>query len=70
MVNGGSDIGSSRKLYSGEVFDGQDWHLNESVALKKTGTRYPYRKKCTKWTQNVPNGHKISQMSVKYSEWP
>jgi hypothetical protein len=23
----------------------------------------------TKWTQNAPNGHKISQMSVKYSEW-
>jgi hypothetical protein len=26
--------------------------------------------KCTKWKQNVPNGHKISQMSVKYSKWP
>jgi hypothetical protein len=23
-----------------------------------------------KWTQNVPKGHKISQMSVKYSKWP
>jgi hypothetical protein len=28
------------------------------------------RKKCTKYTQNVPNGHKISQMSIKYSKWP
>jgi hypothetical protein len=28
------------------------------------GTWYQNRKKCTKWTQNVPNGHKISQMSV------
>jgi hypothetical protein len=26
--------------------------------------------KCTKWTQNVPNGNKISQKSVKYSKWP
>jgi hypothetical protein len=24
------------------------------------GTRYPSRKKCTKKTQKVPNGHKIS----------
>jgi hypothetical protein len=30
----------------------------------------PKPEKCTKWTQNVPHGHKISQMSVKYSEWP
>jgi hypothetical protein len=29
-------------------------------------------KKCTKWTQNVPNGHKIPRYpkSVKYSKWP
>jgi hypothetical protein len=25
--------------------------------------------KCTKSTQNVPNGHKISQISLKYSKW-
>jgi hypothetical protein len=31
----------------------------------KTGKYVP-----TKRTQNVPNGHKISQMSVKYSKWP
>jgi hypothetical protein len=28
------------------------------------GTWYQNRKKCTKWTQNEPNGHKISKMSV------
>jgi hypothetical protein len=22
------------------------------------------------WTQNVPNGHKIPQISVQYSNWP
>jgi hypothetical protein len=27
-------------------------------------------KNCTKWTRNVPNGHKISQMSLKCSKWP
>jgi hypothetical protein len=27
-------------------------------------------KNCTQWTENVPNGHKISQMSLKYSKWP
>jgi hypothetical protein len=27
-------------------------------------------KRNTKLTQNVPNGHKIFQMSVKYSKWP
>jgi hypothetical protein len=31
----------------------------------KTGKYVP-----TKRTQNVPNGHKISQMSVKYLKWP
>jgi hypothetical protein len=28
----------------------------------------PY--KSTKCTQNVPNGHELSQMSLKYSKWP
>jgi hypothetical protein len=28
------------------------------------GTWYPNRKKSTKWTQNVPNDHKTSQMSI------
>jgi hypothetical protein len=30
----------------------------------------PKPEKCTKWTKNVPNGHKISQMSLKHSKWP
>jgi hypothetical protein len=30
----------------------------------------PKAEKCTKSTQNVPNGHKISQMCLKYSKWP
>jgi hypothetical protein len=34
------------------------------------GTWYQNRIKCTKCTQNVPNGQKISQMSVKHSRWP
>jgi hypothetical protein len=34
------------------------------------GTWYQNPGKCTKWTQNVPNGHKISQTSLKYSKWP
>jgi hypothetical protein len=29
----------------------------------------PKPEKCTKVTQNVPNIHKISQISVKYSKW-
>jgi hypothetical protein len=33
------------------------------------GTLYQNRKKCTKWTQNVPNGHKTSPVSVKCSKW-
>jgi hypothetical protein len=28
------------------------------------------REKCTKWTQNVPNGHKYPTCPVKYSDWP
>jgi hypothetical protein len=34
------------------------------------GTWYQNRTKCTKSTQHIPNGHKISQMPVKYSKWP
>jgi hypothetical protein len=34
------------------------------------GTIYPDRKKCTEWTQNVPNYPKTSQMSAKYFKWP
>jgi hypothetical protein len=30
----------------------------------------PKPKKCTKLTHNVPNGHRISQMPVKYFQWP
>jgi hypothetical protein len=33
-------------------------------------TLYPNRKKCTIFLQNVPNGDKISQISIKYSKWP
>jgi hypothetical protein len=35
------------------------------------GAWYENWKKCTKWTQNVPNGHKISQIvSIKYYKRP
>jgi hypothetical protein len=30
------------------------------------GTGYPNQKKYTKSTQNVPNGHKISQTVIKF----
>jgi hypothetical protein len=40
------------------------------VARFFLGTWYQNRKKCTKGTLNVPNGHKISQMSVEYSKRP
>jgi hypothetical protein len=23
-----------------------------------------------KWTQNIPNGHKIDKLAVKYTKWP
>jgi hypothetical protein len=34
------------------------------------GSWHQNQKKCTKWTQKVPNCHKISHMSVKYSKCP
>jgi hypothetical protein len=58
--------------------------LNESTVRQKNpslrprlpdffGKYYPNQKKCTKWVQNEPNGHKISQnvckifqMAIKY----
>jgi hypothetical protein len=43
------------------------WH--NQVCQILLCTWYPNRKKCTKWTQNIPNDKKISQMSVKYSKW-
>jgi hypothetical protein len=31
---------------------------------------YQMATKCTKWPQNVPNGHKMFQMATKCSKWP
>jgi hypothetical protein len=33
------------------------------------GTRYRNQTKCTKWTQNVPNEHKMYQMNTKCTKW-
>jgi hypothetical protein len=30
----------------------------------------PKLEKCTKWTEYVPDGHRTSQMYVKYYKWP
>jgi hypothetical protein len=35
-----------------------------------SGYIIPKPEKCAKWTQNVPKGHEISQMSSIYSKWP
>jgi hypothetical protein len=34
------------------------------------GTWYQNWRKCTKLIQNEPNGHKLSQIFIKYSKWP
>jgi hypothetical protein len=34
------------------------------------GIWYQTQKKCTKLIKNVPNGLKLSQISIKYSKWP
>jgi hypothetical protein len=31
---------------------------------------YQMNTKCTKWTQNVPNEHKMYQMVIKYPKCP
>jgi hypothetical protein len=33
------------------------------------GTKYQNGEKYVKWPQNIPNGHKISLMAVKYTKW-
>jgi hypothetical protein len=45
------------------------WNRNQGCQIF-LGTWYQNWKKWTKRTRNVPNGHKISQISIKYSEWP
>jgi hypothetical protein len=63
------------------AFRGHTWSqgwviMNLLISSHRPGlpdfSRYmrPKPEKCTKWTQNVPNGHKIFQISVKYSKWP
>jgi hypothetical protein len=32
--------------------------------------KYQNQKKYTKQPQNVPNGHKIYQLAINYTEWP
>jgi hypothetical protein len=46
------------------------WHSPNQGCQILLGALYQNRKKCTKGTQNVKNGLKISKMSLKYSKWP
>jgi hypothetical protein len=46
------------------------WHGGSQGCQICVGTWYQNRKKCTELAQNIPNGHKISKMSLKYSKWP
>jgi hypothetical protein len=32
----------------------------------KTGKKYQMKTHCSKWSQNIPNGHKIFLMAIKY----
>jgi hypothetical protein len=47
-------------------------HVGTSVTGLPDFSRYtiPKPEKSTKRTQKLPNGNKISQISVKYSKWP
>jgi hypothetical protein len=53
-------------------------HFSVSQAWKMFGSglpdsflvQNPKPEKCTKLIQNAPNGHNMSQMSVKHSKWP
>jgi hypothetical protein len=38
--------------------------------IPKPEKMYQKDSKCTKWIQNVPNGHKICQIAIKYSKGP
>jgi hypothetical protein len=65
MKNCGSSLARARSLhYSSILRPLLQWKQGCQILL---GTWYQIPEKCTKWTQSVPNGHKISQMSVKYS---
>jgi hypothetical protein len=33
------------------------------------GPNIPNWEKYDKWPQTIPNGHKLYQMSIKYSKW-
>jgi hypothetical protein len=39
------------------------------VTKNKNWKNTPKTIKYTKWTQNIPNGHKIYQMDIKYTKW-
>jgi hypothetical protein len=34
------------------------------------GPKYQNRGKYTRLTKNIPNGHKIFPMAIKYFQWP
>jgi hypothetical protein len=36
--------------------------------IPKPEKMYQMNTKCPKWSQSIPNGHKVSKMSVKYSK--
>jgi hypothetical protein len=37
--------------------------------LYQNGEKYQMNTKYPKWSQNISNGHKISQMVIKYVKW-
>jgi hypothetical protein len=47
-----------------------NWRGRDQGCQIFVGTLYQNLQKCTKSTQNFPKGHKISQMSLKYSKGP
>jgi hypothetical protein len=43
--------------------------INEQSCQIFRGTTYQNGGKCTKWPQNIPNGHNIYQMAIAFTNW-
>jgi hypothetical protein len=47
-------------------FFAENWQKSPKIVII---TSTPERGKYTKWPQNIPNGHKLHQMAVKFTKW-
>jgi hypothetical protein len=59
-----------KKIRRPRVFGSKTWGQFDTGLPDFSWYNIPKREKYTKWSQNIPKGHKIYQKATKYTKWP